>query len=339
MSRKTAFEGTIFLGKYWYQKMYILFEKMDELRGQPRFHDVSAFFGLCGLGGSGLRFVPFGQVGLRCCNNTRHPKSRQTRKNTQQALSSGKHRDCLKRIWASFRAWWNRIWLPDASGCVRVLQYQLSSTITCLERKGTTKSKPWKICHLLSRDNKCKFPYLIGWLHARSARRNFCLTITRNSWLVKVSQYYINVSVFLVGVASCVYAGVLGRCGVVDFFCVFPLFFFRSFLFSFFSFSFFLFFSCLCFTFLFFLLFFSFYFFSCLRFSFLFFSFPFSFLFFSRLCFSLLLYSFFFPCSFFVLLSSCVFFLSLHIYVYMCVFLFLFSFCFLLSFFFLVSVE
>ena len=29
--------------------------------------------------------------------------------------------------------------------CVRVLQYQLSSTITCLERKGTTKSKPWKI--------------------------------------------------------------------------------------------------------------------------------------------------------------------------------------------------
>ena len=35
--------------------------------------------------------------------------------------------------------------------CVRVLQYQLSSTITCLERKGTTKSKPWRICHFVTR--------------------------------------------------------------------------------------------------------------------------------------------------------------------------------------------
>ena len=38
---------------------------MDELRGQPRFHDVSAFFGLCGLGGSGLRCGWFRIFGAR----------------------------------------------------------------------------------------------------------------------------------------------------------------------------------------------------------------------------------------------------------------------------------
>ena len=117
--------------------------------------------------------------------------------------------------------------------CVRVLQYQLSSTTTCQKRKGTTKSKPWEICHFLSHDNKCKLPFLIGWLHARSAWRNFCLTIASNSWLVKVSQYDINVWVFLVGVALCVYAGVLERCDAVAFFASF-LFFCWSFLFSFF---------------------------------------------------------------------------------------------------------
>ena len=118
----------------------------------------------------------------------------------------------MKHIWASFRAWWTRAWLPDASGCfsTAVIINHLS------ERKGTTKSNLGKFV-TLSRDNKCKLPYLIGWLYATSAARNFCLTITSNSWLVKVSQYDINVCFFLVGVALCVCAGVLGRCGVVAF--------------------------------------------------------------------------------------------------------------------------
>ena len=103
------------------------------------------------------------------------------------------------------------------------------------ERKGTTKSNLGKFV-TLSRDNKCKLPYLIGWLYATSAARNFCLTITSNSWLVKVSQYDINVCFFLVGVALCVCAGVLGRCGVVAFLRR-SFFFFGSFLFSFFLFS------------------------------------------------------------------------------------------------------
>ena len=79
-------------------KCIILFEKMDELRGQPRFHDVSALFfffvfaGLAALGFGAGGFVSSGQGGLRCCNKTTcrgldeegakkgHPKSRKTRK-------------------------------------------------------------------------------------------------------------------------------------------------------------------------------------------------------------------------------------------------------------------
>ena len=62
-------------GKYWYQKCIILFEKMDELRGQPRFHDVSVgflgvFAGLAALGFGAGCFAPLGQWSLRCCNNT-----------------------------------------------------------------------------------------------------------------------------------------------------------------------------------------------------------------------------------------------------------------------------
>ena len=122
--------------------------------------------------------------------------------------------------------------MPDASGCCSTSYHQQS----LVRKKRNDKVEPSEICHFLSRDNKCKFPYLIGWLHARSARRNFCLSISGNSWMVKVSQYDINVWVFLVGVASRVYAGVPGRCGVVDFFASF-LFSLVLFLFSFCLFS------------------------------------------------------------------------------------------------------
>ena len=54
--------------------------------------------------------------------------------------------------------------------------------------------------------------------------------------MVNVSQYDINVWVFLVGVALCVYSGVLGRCGVVAFLRL-SFFFFLSFFPSFFHFS------------------------------------------------------------------------------------------------------
>ena len=129
----------------------------------------------------------------------------------------------MTHIWASFRAWWNRAWLPDALGCFRALQYQLSSTITCQKEKERQSQNLGKSV-TLSRDNQCKLPYLIGWLDARSARRNFCLTITSNSWMVKVSQY-INVWVFLVCVW--LYACTRGCLGAVTL-----LLFFVSFLFS-----------------------------------------------------------------------------------------------------------
>ena len=56
------------------QNVYF-FEKVDERRGQPRFHDVSAFLmvfaGLAVLGFGAFFFsVSLGQGGLRCCNNT-----------------------------------------------------------------------------------------------------------------------------------------------------------------------------------------------------------------------------------------------------------------------------
>ena len=89
----------------------------------------------------------------------------------------------------------------------------------------------------LSRDNKCGLPRLIGWLHARSARRNFCLTISGNSWMVNVSQYDINVCLPCVCAALCVYSGVLGRCGVVAFFLRLSFFVFSLSFFPLFSIS------------------------------------------------------------------------------------------------------
>ena len=123
-----------------------------------------------------------------------------------------------------------------------MLQYQLSSTITCKKEKERQSQNHGKSV-TLSRDNKCKLPHLTGWLYARSARRNFFPTITSNSWLLKVSQYDMNVWVFLVGVAR-----VRGGAGALrcccSFFCVFPFFGVGPFCFlSFFYFMFFFFFS------------------------------------------------------------------------------------------------
>ena len=147
----------------------------------------------------------------------------------------------------------------------------------------------------MSRDNKCKLPYLTGWLYASSERRNFCQTMTSNSWLVKVSQYDMNVWVFLVGVASCVFAGVLGRCDVVAFSASFLFFFspfFLLFFLSFFHYPFFI------FSFLLFSLHFFFFHFSFFSF------FQFFILFFPFLSFSLL-FSLFLSFSFFLLEIAC----------------------------------
>ena len=132
-----------------------------------------------------------------------------------------------------FKAGLSGAWLPDASGCFSTSCHQQS----LVRKKRNDKVEPWRICHFLSRDNKCKLPCLIGWLHARSARRNFCLAITSNSWLVKVSQYDINVWVFLVCVcvAFCVNA-LCWSAVTLLLFCVVLSFFFGSFLFSFFFF-------------------------------------------------------------------------------------------------------
>ena len=202
-----------------------------------------------------VRVVPYlwGKGSLRCCNNTScwGMDDERAKKDTRKVDKLEKHAGIVKfrktsRLFEAHLGIFSGLVDQElVARCFRVLQYQLSSTITCQKEKERQSQNLGKSV-TLSRDNQCKLPYLIGWLHARSARRNFCLSISGNSWMVKVSQYDINVWVFLVCVASRVYAGVPGRCGVVDFFASFlfslVLFCSLSFYFLFFFLLFFLFF-------------------------------------------------------------------------------------------------
>ena len=58
---------------------------------------------------------------------------------------------CFRVLQSHFKVGSSGALLPDASGCFKVLQYQAFINNHLLERKGTTKSKPWKICHLVTR--------------------------------------------------------------------------------------------------------------------------------------------------------------------------------------------
>ena len=202
------------------------------------------FAGLAVLGFGAFFFsVSLGHGGLRCCTTPvvgewmrrgekGHPKSRKTR---NKHAGNMKLRKTSRLFEAHLGIFSGLVDQGLVARCVRVLQYQLSSTITCLETKGTTKSKPWKICHFLSRDNKFKLPYLIGWLHARSARRNLCLAMSSKSWTLKVSVRHKCLGLPCV----CGFLRVrvvLERCDVVAFFASFFFFFFVLFflLFSFF---------------------------------------------------------------------------------------------------------
>ena len=112
--------------------------------------------------------------------------------------------------------------MPDASGCFSTSYHQQS----LVGKKRNDKVKTLENLSLFVTRQHMQVA-MPNWVGCTRGVRDaiFCLTITSNSWLVKVSQYDINVSVFLVGVASCVCAGgawALWSC--CSFFCVFPFF-------------------------------------------------------------------------------------------------------------------
>ena len=77
VNKDTFFNGTIFLGRYWYQKMYHFVWKNGRTQGPTSFSRCVAFFflvwvfaGLAALGFGAGGFVSLGQGCLWCCNNT-----------------------------------------------------------------------------------------------------------------------------------------------------------------------------------------------------------------------------------------------------------------------------
>ena len=140
LSRNRALKGTIFLGKYGCQKNVSFCLKNGRTQGPTSFSRCVGF--LWSLRAwrlwASVRVVSYlwckGACGVAtsCWGMHEEDAEKDTRKvekletNTRETRNSGKHRGCLKHIWASFRAWWTKAWLPDASGCFSTSYHQQS---------------------------------------------------------------------------------------------------------------------------------------------------------------------------------------------------------------------